>query len=321
MIDGDQRFCFRHALLREALYDDLLPGERGDLHLTLAARLEEAGGRVETGTGELERTAAIAGHYAAAGDQPAALRTTVTAARAAEHAVAFGEAADLAQRALELWPRVADPEGVAGIDHVELLAGAARALSLIDERPRAETLLREALGELDPEREPARYAVLLARLSRILWSLNRGREAVAGAERALAMVPDDDPDGVRPLMLAWLARVAFLRGRHRPGDGGRRARARRRAGDRRPRAETEVLNTLGMARVALQHVDDGVALLRQAIAVARETGDGRRPDDGVLRTSPTCWRSPGAPRRRWRRCARACATRRVTSFAACSGSA
>ena len=28
--DEDERFCFRHALLREALYDDLLPGERGE---------------------------------------------------------------------------------------------------------------------------------------------------------------------------------------------------------------------------------------------------------------------------------------------------
>ena len=34
--DGDGRFLFRHALLREALYDDLLPGERGELHLSLA---------------------------------------------------------------------------------------------------------------------------------------------------------------------------------------------------------------------------------------------------------------------------------------------
>ena len=30
------RFCFRHALLREVVYDDLLPGERGELHLALA---------------------------------------------------------------------------------------------------------------------------------------------------------------------------------------------------------------------------------------------------------------------------------------------
>ena len=35
-----------------------------------------------------------------------------------------------------------------------------------------------------------------------------------------------------------------------------------------------MLDTLGMVRVALQEVDDGVALLRRAIAIAHETGDG-----------------------------------------------
>ena len=70
----DGRFCFRHALLREALYDDLLPGERGELHLALARGLE-----LQTGTPderEVERATTIASHYAAAGDQPAALRAS-----------------------------------------------------------------------------------------------------------------------------------------------------------------------------------------------------------------------------------------------------
>ena len=35
------RLSFRHALLREALYDDLLPGERSELHLALARAFED----------------------------------------------------------------------------------------------------------------------------------------------------------------------------------------------------------------------------------------------------------------------------------------
>jgi predicted ATPase len=38
---ADGRLFFRHALLREALVDDLLPGERGELHLALARALEQ----------------------------------------------------------------------------------------------------------------------------------------------------------------------------------------------------------------------------------------------------------------------------------------
>jgi predicted ATPase len=121
----DDRFEFRHALLREALYEDLLPGERSELHLALARVLER--GCEEEDKRELERTTAIASHYEAAGEQRAALKATVRAARAALEVQAFGEAGDLAERALELWPRVSDPEEVAELDHVGLLSLAANA--------------------------------------------------------------------------------------------------------------------------------------------------------------------------------------------------
>ncbi len=125
LITGDDdRFFFRHALLREALYDDLLPGERSELHLELARVLEA--GCEDQDDRELERTTAVASHYAAAGEQRAALKATVLAGRAAEEVQAFGEAADLFERALELWPRVDDAEELLGMDHVKLVVGAAR---------------------------------------------------------------------------------------------------------------------------------------------------------------------------------------------------
>ena len=270
--DDQGRLSFRHALLREALYDDLLPGERGELHIALARYLEGLGGSDAEADGELERAAAIAGHYAAAGDQPSALRTTIAAARAAEHAFAFGEAGNLAERALQLWPRVADPEQVAGIDRVGLLSLAADAHRVADDRGRSVVLLNEALRELDPEREPIRYADLLGRLARITWALNRGEEGVEMAQRALSILGQDDIT-VRPRLLAWLARTRFLRGRFREAaaDGELALATAVAAGDRV--AETEVLNTLGMARVALRQVQEGVALLRRAIQTAIDNDD------------------------------------------------
>ena len=260
-------FGFRHALLREALHDDLLPGERSELHLALAHRLElDCGVDDEQ---ELERKTAIAGHYAAAGDQPAALRSTIAAARAAQRVFAFGEAADLADRALELWPRVEDAEQVAGVSHVDLLQIGARAHGDAGKRTRAESLLREALRELGPSADPGRYAYLLARLSRTIWMLNQGAEAVAAAERALAILPpDDEPAGVRPLILAWLARMRLLRGNFQDAvaDGERALELAVAAGDRE--SESNLLNTLGMAKAHLQELDEGVALLRRAIDVA-----------------------------------------------------
>ena len=261
---------FRHALLRETLYDDLLPGERSELHLALARHLERIG--VDGDDRELERTSAIAGHYAAAGDQPSALRTTVVAARAAERAFAYGEVADLAERALELWVRVPEPAKVAGLDHVALLTIAADAHRMLDMRARSVVLVNEALAELGPDREPARSAALLAQLARMTWALNRGVEGVEIAKRALAMLPADETD-VRPRVLAWLARASFLRGKLRESVADGEAALELAVAVHDPVAEAELLNTLGMARAALGDIDAGLWMLRRAIKVAADAQD------------------------------------------------
>src|SRR5918912_1102917 len=107
----------------------------------------------------------------AAGDQPEALRTSIRAAAAADAVHAHGESAALLERALELWQRVPNPEALAGADHVSVLARAADAHAWTGERPRAEVLLRAALGELDEDAEPRRAATLLRSLAGAQWSL------------------------------------------------------------------------------------------------------------------------------------------------------
>ena len=267
----DGRLGFRHALLREALYDDLLPGERVELHLALAHRYEQqANGSDEWG---VERATTIANHYAAGGDQPAALRATVRAALAARDVHAYGEAADLAERALELWPRVSEPESLIELDHVELLSLAASAHAIASDRSRAEVLIQSALRELPEDGDPRRRSALLARLSRIYWSLNRGVEGVETAQKALALLPGDEESRDRALLLAWLARTRFLRGRFRDAiEDGEKARAAAIAsGD--SRAEGEVLSTIGMAEIALGRVDEGMARLHRTIEIARQNDD------------------------------------------------
>src|SRR5204863_3252531 len=101
---GDNGFYrFRHALLREVVHDDLLPGEHAELHLALAKALER---RAEEQGSGVFLSAGIAHHYFAAGEQAAALASSVEAADAAEKVHAHGEAAALLERALELWDRV-----------------------------------------------------------------------------------------------------------------------------------------------------------------------------------------------------------------------
>jgi DNA-binding CsgD family transcriptional regulator/tetratricopeptide (TPR) repeat protein len=269
--DADGSFRIRHALLREVLYDDLLPGERGELHLDLARLLEArlAGGHRQ----EAELAAAVAGHYAAAGDQPAALRAAVQAALSARAVGAYGEAAELAERALELWPRVPEAAASIPLTLVDLLTLAASAHAVAGDRARAEVLLKRALSEGEAAEDPRLHARLLGRLARVQWSLNRGLEGVETAQRALSLLPAGETSRERARLMAWLARTRFLRGRLRDAvaDGEAALAAAVEVGDRH--TEGEVLNTLGMAHVALGGVEHGVALLRRTIELATEEDD------------------------------------------------
>jgi DNA-binding CsgD family transcriptional regulator len=270
--DDDGCLRYRHELLREVVLHDLLPGERTELHLALARMLEARPPAVPVA--QAERAATIAGHYAAAGEQSAALRSSVEAARAAVAVHAYGAAAELAEAALELWPRVAGAETEAGLDHVELLLLTAGAHAIGGgDRPRVEALLVSALRELPPGSDPVRQASILDRLARTQWALNRGLEGVETAQRALELLPDDDGLPERAMLLAWLARTRVLRGRLRDAvrDGERALRAAQAAGD--PCAEAEVLNTIGMAEMALGQEPEGMARLHRAMAIAREHDD------------------------------------------------
>ena len=270
----DGRLMFRHALLREAVYDDLLPGERGELHLALARAFEQQAAGVPEG--RIDRAATIAHHYAMAGDQPAALRASVEAALAARDIHAYGEVGDLAERALELWPRVPDAEHLLPLDHVDLLRLAAAAHAIAGDHARAEVLLELALEKLDERTDPRRYSTLLTRLSRVQWSLNLGAEAIRTAQRALAMLPEGEDSRGRAALLSWLARIRVLRGRFRDGvkDGEEALTAAVAVAD--GCTEAEVLNTLGMAQISLGSVDEGVASLRRAgeLALAEDDVEG-----------------------------------------------
>jgi ATP/maltotriose-dependent transcriptional regulator MalT len=269
--DGDGRFSFRHALLREVVYDDLLPGERNAMHLDLARELE-ATGELACADDEAGRVAVIATHYAAAGDQPAALRATIRAAREARRVNAYGEMADLYQRAHGLWARVPDAEAVAGIDEVELLEAGANAYGLSGDMRHSEMMAAHGLKLLDPETDPVRYARLLVRRGRSRWRLNQAQAGAEDLDRALELLPDE-PSFERARLLSFIARTRTLRGHYREAlrEGERAREVAEAAG--LPVVIGEVLNTLGMANIALGEVEVGEALLREAITLAREQDD------------------------------------------------
>ena len=269
--DDDGRYRFRHALLREVVEDDLLPGERASLHLALARALEQ---RVDDQAGAV-LTAAVAHHFAAAGEQPAALEWSVHAATAAERVYAHGEAKALLERALELWDRVPDAEARAGEDHVSLLWRAGQAASALGHPSRQLALYETALEELDPATDPHRASKMLEGIARAERSVNRPKSSIATLERALELVEGvDGKEGeARARLLAGLARGRMLDGRF--VDSAETARqaldATIKAGMRW--AECHARNTLGFSLAMIGEIDEGAEQLRHAIRIARERDD------------------------------------------------
>jgi DNA-binding CsgD family transcriptional regulator/tetratricopeptide (TPR) repeat protein len=272
-IGEDGTHAFRHMLLREVVHDDLLPGEHGELHRALARALER---RLAAGGPTVYVTAGIAHHHLAAGDQPAALAAAVRAGHAAEQVQAHGEAAALFERALELWDRVPEPAALAGADHVEILAAAARAHHGAGEKERAEVLLRAALGEVDETAEPARAAALLERLASAQWALSHAQDALASARRGLDLLPAEHPCPERAALLSWWAKTRMLQGKFREAaEVAEEAQAVAAAcGDQRSLGSA--LNAQGVSLFALGEVEAGEAALRRALAIAREHG---QPDE------------------------------------------
>jgi DNA-binding CsgD family transcriptional regulator/tetratricopeptide (TPR) repeat protein len=263
----DESYAFRHALQREVVQDDLLPGERADLHARIADALEA--GAAEGTPGHLVRSA-IAHHRLGAGDRPAALRASVAAAHAAECVHAYGEAATLYERALELSARVPEADAPAGIDRVELLERAADAHRLADDRPRAEALLQAALHTLSELDDPLRTATVLRMLSRIQWTMTRNNDALETMHRALAVLPAGEPSPERAAVLGWLSKARMLQGRYRESlRAGEEALAvAETVGD--DVARMRARDPLGVSMMALGDVEAGGAMLREAIAEAAQ---------------------------------------------------
>ncbi|HEY7632702.1 MAG TPA: hypothetical protein VH817_18495, partial [Thermoleophilaceae bacterium] len=265
-VDEDDWYSFRHALLREVVADDLLPGERSAIHLQLAHALERRA--AERGEGA-HLAAGIAHHYYAAGDQPAALAASVRAADAADAVHAHGEAAALSERALDLWDRVENPEEIVGIDYVELLRRTAIDTGAMDDFPRKEHLLKKALALVDKEAEPRRAADLMEGLARTQWSLNRGADAMETAAHALELLPEDEPTKERARLLGWLAKARMLQGKYMASleIGSEAIEVGKAAGD--TLAEGRARNARGISLAALGDVEAGCAELRQSIEIAR----------------------------------------------------
>ncbi len=119
------RASFRHALAREAIYSDISWVRRRALHRQIAAGLESAGAPPQ----------AVAEHWLAAREIDLARAALLLASRASYSVHAYRDAADAAQRALDLWPDGVDE--AQRLDVLDQLGHCAQLCGMLPEAARA----------------------------------------------------------------------------------------------------------------------------------------------------------------------------------------
>jgi len=181
-------YGFRHALVREAAYDDLLPTERVSIHGAIADALERE--PALSPGGELALSGEIAHHAMAAHDVSRALIASLEAVVVAERAYAYAEAEVHLDRILEIWPRVPDAADRVGMDRPELLARAARVAASAGHQKRGVTLALDALAELDPADMGSRLPILLE-LFDYAWEAADIGTAERAVREAMSVVGDE----------------------------------------------------------------------------------------------------------------------------------
>jgi DNA-binding CsgD family transcriptional regulator len=267
---GGDGYLFRHALLAEAVYSELLPGERVRLHTALAAALETG---LEAGGPPASRAARLAYHWSAAGDQPRALTASVQAFAAAEGAYAFAEAQLQLERVLALWDQVPDAGERAGMDRVALLSRCAEVAHAAGDAARAAELVHQALALIDEGRQPQRAGLLHDQLARCLYLLGDPAAALGAQQQAVRLVPSE-PSAERARVLSSLAALLLMLVARPAEARGLAEEAVAIAGQVGAIAEeANARAILGTTLVYLGDTDAGLAELETAVHLTNQAGE------------------------------------------------
>ncbi|MFC4588763.1 helix-turn-helix transcriptional regulator [Sphaerisporangium corydalis] len=201
MVDGEG-YAFRHALIREAVHDDLLPGERIRLHTRFAQSLEREPSLLPAPRGAIE----LAHHWHAAHDAPSALVSAWRAAAAARKSTAYDEQLRMLTRVLELWDTVPGAEELVGCDYVDLLRQTITVAHLAGEFEHGISLAKAALRAIDSDADPIRAARVLRQRGLVRYDLGRAGH-LDDLRAAARLVPAVPPTALRAQILENLARA------------------------------------------------------------------------------------------------------------------
>ncbi|TYB69796.1 AAA family ATPase [Nonomuraea sp. PA05] len=267
-IADNRAYVFRHSLIREAVHDELLPGEHQRLHARFAEAISKDRRLVPPGRAAVE----LAHHWYGARDDRWALISAWEAAQKSFKAYAYTEAVPLLERVLLLWDRVPDAAELIGADHTAVLERASEAANAGGEVDKVVRFVKAALSQLDETREPERVAQLIVRRSACKNS--KGQPGVIDDLRqALDLVPGDSLDRAHVVMT--LSRHLMLRGRIEEARGllDEGLRLARKYGDRC--LEGDLLMNQALGHSFNGDTENTVTLNEQALRIGRDEDSAR----------------------------------------------
>ncbi|WP_367320646.1 AAA family ATPase [Streptomyces sp. HUAS ZL42] len=284
---GGDGYRFRHSLVREAVSDDLLPGERSRLNRRYAEALEADPTLVPAD----ERVMRLASYWYHAHDAAKALPAVLAASAAARRRHAYSEQLRLLERAMELWdstpeelraqlrpvdytevyaPCGCEPE-TTPLHYLDLMAEAAVAGRLCGERERALKITKRALHLLEDEADPQRAAWFWTQRSLLVQAQARGdgwRELATAQELVRGLPPSE----VHAEVLSTVANWSML---HEPGPDALAAAERAVEYARMVNAREIELNarlTLGSLMVNSGDIEAGLAAMYEVKEQALQEG-------------------------------------------------
>lgn len=252
-------FMFRHALLREAVYTDLLPGERVRLHAAYARLIANSG---DEGT-----AAALAYHSLNSRDLRTALAASIAAAREATDMRGLTASLKHLEQALELWHAVPDAAEATGTTERAVTQWAADAAISSGHPERALAFARTAVDLADAEGDVELRAHSRRKLTEMLLANDRWWDALAVIDEAWELVRELPPSGVR----SWVLTVRSRAGNDDTGAGARLAVEDARASGT-PDAEADALVALAFSEVRAGKDDQACQTLERALDLAVEHG-------------------------------------------------
>lgn len=264
MVDRVDYYAFRHALLREAIRGELLPGERTRLHRALAGILQ----RIADGEAQNAPFPELAYHWEQAKEHERSFVASLAAMQQAAARYAYAPAAFFGEQVLERWDDIDRAEEKSGMTRTAFLEQLSLILADAGRTERGIAIIDLALSLTGAHDAPAARASLLRRKAHFMSYLGaHGREPIIS--EALALLQDDHEDDRLSADLYNLLASAEMRAGHFDAALKNLSETLRHAERSGDLAQISIaLNLSGAIRSSIGDIEGGLGDFERSLALA-----------------------------------------------------